>query len=218
MSEEQVRIETKILNEVKEMFSDLTSEVTLHMFTKSGHCLLCNETLSLANQVAKQSDKIKLDHCECDITSEKAQKWKIERHPAIVVEGKGKGLVRFYGIPSGYEFGSLIETILLAGQEDRIKLDPSVKEEVEKLEKPVHLQVFVTPTCPYCPRAVLTAFQFAMLNTNIIADMIEATEFQELSMKYRVQGVPKTVVNDDWDIVGAVPERMLLEKVKEAIS
>jgi glutaredoxin-like protein len=217
MSTGKVRIEQKILDDVKQMFDGITSDVTLHMFTNKDHCLLCNETLDLAQQIADQSDKVTLDHCECDINSEKAQKWKIERHPAIVVEGLGKGLIRFYGIPSGYEFGSLIESIIMAGKEGHSDLDSEIVEEIEAIDKPVHLQVFVTPTCPYCPRAVLTAFKFAMLNENITADMIEATEFQELSMKFNVQGVPKTVINDDWDIVGAVPEKMVLDKVKEAL-
>jgi glutaredoxin-like protein len=164
MSESQVRIEEKILNEIKQMFDGITSDVTLHMFTKKEHCLLCNETLSLAEQVANQSDKVTLDHCDCDINSEKAQEWKIERHPAIVVEGLGKGLIRFFGIPSGYEFGSLIESIIMSGKEQPLDLDPDVVKEIEQIDKPLHLQVFVTPTCPYCPRAVLTAFKFAMLN------------------------------------------------------
>ncbi len=217
MSTAKVRIEKKILDEVKQMFDEITSDVTLHMFTNKNHCLLCNETLDLAQQIADQSDKVTLDHCECDITSEKAQKWKIERHPAIVVEGLGKGMIRFYGIPSGYEFGSLIESIIMAGKEEHSDLDPEIVEEIKTIDKPVHLQVFVTPTCPYCPRAVITAFKFAMLNENITADMIEATEFQELSMKFNVQGVPKTIINDNWDIIGAVPEKMVLDKINEAL-
>ena len=232
MSESKVRIEEKILNEVRQMFDGLTSNVTLHMFTNKNHCLLCNETLDLAEQVANQSEKVRLEHCECDIESEKANKWRIERHPAIAVEGKGKGMIRFFGIPSGYEFGSLIESIIMSGTDGVLDLDPELVQEIEEIDQPVHLQVFVTPTCPYCPRAVLNAFKFAMLNENITADMIEATEFQELSMKYQVQGVPKTVINDDWleedddgdilrypkwTIVGAVPESALLNKVKEAL-
>ena len=232
MSEGKVRIEEKILNDVRQMFDGLTSDVTLHMFTNKNHCLLCNETLDLAEQIANQSERVKLDHCECDINSEKAQQWQIQRHPAIAIEGKGKGMIRFFGIPSGYEFGSLIESIIMAGTDKESDLDPEIVEEIEKIDKPVHLQVFVTPTCPYCPRAVLNAFKFAMLNENITADMIEATEFQDLSMKYLVQGVPKTVINDDWieedddgdilqipkwSVVGAVPENTLLDKVKEAL-
>ena len=219
MSNDKVRIEEKILADVKTMFDGISSDVTLHMFTKKDHCLLCNETLSLAEQVSNQSEKVILDHCECEVTSDKAQDWKIERHPAIAIESASvKGLIRFYGIPSGYEFSSFIESIRMAGANGEPELDPEVIEEVKKIDKPVHLQVFVTPTCPYCPRAVLTAFKFALLNDNITADCVEATEFQELSMKYRVQGVPKTVINEDFDVIGAVPEKMLLEKVMNAIS
>jgi len=218
MSEHKIKIEDKILNEIKSMFENMESEVTLHMFTKKNHCLLCNETLSLVEQVAAQSDKVILDHCECDIESEKAQMWKIERHPAIVVEGQAKGLIRFYGIPSGYEFGSLIESIIMSSKSEGVDLDPELIEEIRAIEKPLHLQVFVTPTCPYCPTAVLSAFKLAMLNENIIADMIEATEFQELSMKYNVQGVPKTVINDNWDVVGGVPTQTLMVKVREALA
>ena len=218
MSDNKVKIEDKILDQIKDMFNTIDSEVTLHLFTQKDHCLLCNETLDLVEQVTAQSDKVILDHCECDINSEKAQKWKIERHPAIVVEGKAKGLIRFYGIPSGYEFGSLIESIIMSGTDKGSDLDSTLVEEIEAIDKPLHLQVFVTPTCPYCPTAVLTAFKLAMLNENITADMVEATEFQELSMKYSVQGVPKTVINDNWDVVGGVPPQTVMEKVREALA
>ena len=218
MSDNKIKIEDKILAQIKDMFNTIDSEVTLHMFTQKDHCLLCNETLDLVEQVTAQSDKVLLDHCECDINSEKAQKWKIERHPAIVVEGKGKGLIRFYGIPSGYEFGSLIESIIMSGTNKGSDLDSALVEEIEAIDKPLHLQVFVTPTCPYCPTAVLAAFKLAMLNENITADMVEATEFQELSMKYHVQGVPKTVINDNWDVVGGVPPQTVMEKVREALA
>lgn len=214
----KIRIEDKILNDVRQMFEGLNQEVTLHMFTTQTHCLLCNETLSLAEKVAEQSDRITLNHCDCsDLNSDDAKKWKIARHPAIAIEGLGKGLIHFYGIPSGYEFGSLIESLMLAGKDGHLDLDPHIIEELEKIDQPVHIQVFVTPTCPYCPRAVLAAIKFAMVNENITADCIEATEFSELSNKYRVQGVPKTVINDTVEVVGAVPEQALLAKVKEAL-
>jgi glutaredoxin-like protein len=218
MSEHKVRIEDKILNEIKGMFQSIERDVTLHMFTRKDHCLLCNETLDLVQQVAAQSDKVILKACECDINSDEAKKFKIERHPAIVVEGQGKGLIRFYGIPSGYEFGSLIESIIMSGKTTGSDLDPELVEEILAIDKPLHLQVFVTPTCPYCPTAVLNAFKLAMLNENVIADMVEATEFQELSMKYQVQGVPKTVINDSWDVVGGVPPQTLMSKVREALA
>ena len=106
----------------------------------------------------------------------------------------------------------------MSGKTTGSDLDPELVDEIKAIDKPLHLQVFVTPTCPYCPTAVLSAFKFAMLNENVTADMVEATEFQELSMKYQVQGVPKTVINDSWDVVGGVPPQTLMSKVREALA
>ena len=89
----------------------------------------------------------------------------------------------------------------------------------KKLDKPWHLQVFVTPTCPYCPRAVLLAHQMAMENPEMItAEGVEATEFPELANRFNVRGVPQTVINSGaGSVVGAVPEQNLLAEIMRAI-
>jgi hypothetical protein len=46
----------------------------------------------------------------------------------------------------------------------------------------------------------------AFSNEHITATSIEATEFMDLSRKFRVTGVPKTIVNESIEIVGALPE------------
>ena len=46
------------------------------------------------------------------------------------------------------------------------------------MSKPVHIQVFVTLTCPYCPMAVQLAHEMAMESPLITSDMVEATEFE----------------------------------------
>jgi glutaredoxin len=86
------------------------------------------------------------------------------------------------------------------------------------LSEPLHLQVFVTPTCPYCPQAVILAHQLALESDYITADMVEATEFPHLSMKYQVMGVPRTVVNETVHVEGVAPEQMLVAKMEEALS
>jgi predicted DsbA family dithiol-disulfide isomerase len=60
------------------------------------------------------------------------------------------------------------------------------------------------------------AHKMAMASDLVTADMVEATEFPDLSMKYNVMGVPRTVINEDIHIEGAVPEHMLLAKMQEA--
>ena len=67
--------------------------------------------------------------------------------------------------------------------------------------------MFVTPTCPYCPPAVILAQQMAYYSPRVRADMIEATEFPPLAQKYNVYGVPRTVINEKEFIEGAVPAK-----------
>jgi glutaredoxin-like protein len=125
--------------------------------------------------------------------------------------------IRYFGIPSGYEFSSLIEDIMMVSS-GQSGLSAATKEVLANLEKPVHLQVFVTPTCPYCPQAVLLAHKLAFESDKVKADMVEAIEFPHLSMKYQVQGVPRTVINETVHQEGAAPEAMLLAKLKEAVA
>ena len=96
-------------------------------------------------------------------------------------------------------------------------LPANIIEDIKKVDRPVHLQVFVTPTCPYCPQAVTTAHAFAFINENIKADMVEATEFPHLAQKYNVRGVPRTIINDDDYLEGAAPDQTVLEKINESL-
>lgn len=57
----------------------------------------------------------------------------------------------------------------------------------------------------------------AKASERVTADVIEAIEFPHLAQKYRVMGVPKTVINDRVEVVGAVPESQLITKVLEAV-
>jgi glutaredoxin-like protein len=130
-------------------------------------------------------------------------------------EPRKRGIV-YLGIPSGYEFSSLVQDILMAGHGDS-GLNQTTREALEKLAEPVRIQVFVTPTCPYCPGAVHLAHQMAYQSDLVQAEMIEAMEFPELAQKFGVMGVPRTVINDRQHVEGAVPEAVLLEQVLAAV-
>ncbi|MEW6248138.1 MAG: thioredoxin family protein [Nitrospirota bacterium] len=86
-----------------------------------------------------------------------------------------------------------------------------------KVDRPVHMQVMVTLTCPYCPVAVRTAHRFAMASDHITADMVETTEFPHLAVKYNVQGVPNTIINETHSVLGAQPEVAVAQEVLKAI-
>ena len=194
----------------------LVDPVVIKYFTQTISCQFCTETGQLLEEVADLSDLIELQVHNFVTDKEIAEEYGIQRIPATVIMGKQDYGIRFYGIPSGYEFNTLIEDIVAVSQQEPGLLEETL-EQLARIQEPVHMQVFVTPTCPYCPAAVRTAHAFAMASEQITADMVEAVEFPQLGNKYGVFGVPKTVINEKWDLEGAAPESLLLAKVYEAV-
>ncbi len=202
---------------ISKEFSSLNGPVKLVNFTRELECRYCRETTSLMQEISELSDKVSAEVYNLATDKDAVQEYKVDKVPAtIFVNGADRGL-RFYGVPSGYEFVTVLDTVKMISN-DNSGLSNETKTFLKELKKPVHLQVFVTPTCPYCPRAVTLAFRLAYESPLITADAIEATEFPELAMKYGVQGVPRTVINDTLDVEGAVPEHMLIDAIKEAVS
>jgi len=64
---------------------------------------------------------------------------------------------------------------------------------------------------------VRLAHQFAMESEHITADCVEATEFPDLVTLYRVQAVPKTVINEEHSLEGSLPESYFLDTVLKAV-
>lgn len=206
----------KIVKELEEDFKGLKKEVTLKFFTQELECRFCNDTRGLLEEISNLSDKFKLEVYDFMKDKDIADKHGVDKIPATVVMADEDKDIKFYGIPSGYEFGSLIEAIKLVST-GKSPLTDDTRSFLDSLEKEVHLQVFVTPTCPYCPGAVILAHQLAHYSPKVKADMIEATEFPELSVKYQVMGVPRTVINESEFQEGSAPEPMLIEKIKAAV-
>jgi predicted DsbA family dithiol-disulfide isomerase len=61
------------------------------------------------------------------------------------------------------------------------------------------------------------AHKLAIENEHITADVIEISEFIDLAQRYRVQGVPKTVINDRVEFAGALPEPRFVQQVLQAL-
>jgi glutaredoxin-like protein len=205
---------------LEEKFAELTSPVKMIVFTQEMECQYCKETRQLAEEVAELSDMITLEVYDFMAHQEIAEQYNVDKIPATIIMTGGDAPkdfgIRFFGIPSGYEFASVIEDIMMVG-EGETGLSAEMKSWVAELDAPIHLQVFVTPTCPYCPQAVLLGHKLAMESDMITADMVEAIEFPHLSNKYSVQGVPRTVINETVHMEGAAPEPMLLAKLKQAV-
>ncbi|HEC82409.1 MAG TPA: glutaredoxin [Thermoplasmatales archaeon] len=202
---------------IKERFNtEMKDKVKIIYFTQDFECQFCRETRQILEELKSLSDNIEIEIHEFDKEKNLAEKYDVDKIPAIIITGKKNYGIRFFGIPSGYEFSTLLEDIIHVSN-GKTNLKESVKKEIKKIDKSLHIQVFVTPTCPYCPSMVHLAHQMAIENENIRADMVEVVEFPHLAQKYRVMGVPKTVINDVREIVGAIPEEKFVEEIKLAL-
>ncbi len=212
-------MDDKTREDVRNLLSDLTGPVKLLMFTQEFECQYCRETHQIIEEVAELSDKVTVEIRDFVEDEALAKELNIDKIPAIAVLGENDTDygIRFFGIPSGYEFMSLLEAIKLVSKGE-LQLTDETKAFLDSLEGPLHLQVFVTPTCPYCPRAVMLAHQLAYASDKVRGDMIEANEYPHLAMRYQVMGVPRTVINEEAFVEGAVPEHMLLHKLQEAVA
>ncbi len=212
-------LDDQIKSELAKQLSVLNKKVKMVMFTQELECQYCRETKQILTELSEVSDKISLQIKNFVTDKADAEKYGVDKIPATVLldENEKDYGIKFYGIPSGYEFASLLEDIKLLGT-GITGFDPRIENEIKNVDSDVHMQVFVTPTCPYCPQAVITAHKFAYLNERIKSDMVEATEFPHLSNKYSVRGVPRTVINENNFIEGAAPEQMVFDKVKAALT
>ena len=141
-------------DEIKRLFDGLVGDVRLIYFTQresplfipGQECETCKDTRLLLEEIAALSDKLKLEVHDFVAESELAREHGIDRIPALVLVGDGvKGKVRYFGMPSGYEFSVLLASLVDASK-GAGELSESTVDVLSSLEKQLHIQVFVTPT------------------------------------------------------------------------
>jgi len=203
---------------------ELLAPVMLTAFTRKPYvldspnleCEFCRETEELVSEVAELSDKIVLNIREYSPDDGAASSLGVDKLPAVVIAGDESRGVTFYGIPGGFEFNTFVDGIIDVSR-NATMLPAPVKEIVRGVNRDLHVQVFYTLTCPYCPSAVRTAHQMAVENPkHIRADAVEAAEFPLLVSKYDVIAVPTVVVNDRIEFEGALPEAEFVNHVLQA--
>ena len=145
-------LDEKVREQVKEMFKELKNPVKLLVFTQDSlitvpglECETCKDNRLLMEEVASLSDKISVEIVDFMKDKEKAAEYKIDKIPATVVQGEKDHGIRIYGMPAGYEFPTLLSAIKNVSMTSSDLSDDS-KEKIKKITKPVHIQVFITPT------------------------------------------------------------------------
>jgi len=131
----------------------------------------------------------------------------------LEVEKESNGIY-FSGIPSGHEFNSLILAILQSSG-TALKLDSTLTSMIEKINETLHFEVFISLSCHNCPDVVQSLNQFALLNNNISAEMIDGGLFQTLIDERNIQGVPSVYLNGELFANGKIDTAQLLDKLIE---
>lgn len=210
---------------VKRRFdAELKRDVTLTLYTQpvtrlyipGRDCQTCGQTQQLVQELSDLSRRLSLDVVDYYSNHEDAASRGIEMIPALTVGADGNDGARFYGLPSGREFPALLDTIVAASSRQRT-LELETRMQLKRLPEDVHIQVFVTPTCSYSPALARLAHAMALESPRVIADVVEVQEFPHLGRLYGVMSVPKTVINETVQFVGAVPESVLVQRVLQAV-
>ncbi len=200
---------------LKEVLKEMINDVNIVYFTQEYECKTCKETRDFLEELSILSDKIKLNIYDFVEDKYKAEELEIDKIPAIALldDKNFDPGIRFYGIPAGYEINSFIQGLLeVSGKRD--ELSKEIINKINKIDKDIHIMVFVTLACPYCASAVINAHRLALESDKIKADMVESSTFPHLAIKYLVSGVPKIIINEKKEFLGAQPIEKFLTVIE----
>jgi glutaredoxin-like protein len=143
-------LSTKIQADVSKALEGMAGPVKLVVFTQTApalECEMCAETRALVEEVAAlaPASKLTLEVKDFVADTTAVEAYQVDKIPAIALVGAKDYGIRFYGIPAGYEFSSLMDDIVTVSKGES-GLAPATKAAVAKINQPVHIQVYVTPT------------------------------------------------------------------------
>ncbi len=131
--------------EIAQRIADIAHDVQLIMFTQENECRFCETTRQMVEELSALSGKLSAEIRDLTGDAEMVRQYGITKVPAIVVRGERDYGIRFYGVPAGYEFPTLLEAVRDVGRRDP-ELPASILGTLAGIDQPVHLQVMVTPT------------------------------------------------------------------------
>ncbi len=196
---------------IKESFLEsLKDDVLLEVYTQKGKNDQFNEAaVSLVKALAELSGKLKVSfHTVGDA---QAAKRNVTRSPSVLI-APDKYRIRYTGAPLGEEGRSFLIAIMMASTGKALLTEDTVKKMTNDLRDKRDIQVFVSPTCPYCPQQVLSAFSAAIVKPDLVsAEAVEIYENSDLAETLGSLAVPQTFMNGTFTGAGLQPEPMFTE-------
>ena len=138
-------LKEKDREKLTQVFKEIEKDVKIVMFTQEMECPHCEMTRMMLEEISGLSDRLSLEVHDFVAEADLAKKYGVDKIPAIMLVGDRDYGIRFYGVPAGYEFAALVEDIKDVGGRDP-GLSKEVMAELAKVDKPVHMQVLISPT------------------------------------------------------------------------
>ncbi|HXW68198.1 MAG TPA: FAD-dependent oxidoreductase, partial [Dissulfurispiraceae bacterium] len=207
-STEMLPDETKKV--LSDTFRQLQNVVELEVYLSKESNQYNEATATLLKGIAELTDKIKMRSLKLD--SDEAKHKGITRSPTILISPDRFG-ISYVGAPVGEEGRTLIMALILVSNNGTLLSEQSLKRLFE-LKEPRHIQIFVSPTCPYCPQHALIAISAAIALPKLITvEIIEMYENRDFMDKYHIITVPFTVINEVMIGSGVRPPELFVEEI-----
>ncbi len=212
MAQQEI-IPDEVKKAIKESFDEgLKDDVVLEVYTQKGKNDQFNEAaVSLIKTLAELSDKLKVSYHA--IGDPQSVKRNVTRTPTVLI-APDKYRIRYTGAPVGEEGRSFLIALMMASTNTGLLTEESIARIKDKLRDKRDIQVFVSPTCPYCPQQVLTAFSAAIIKPDLVsAEAVEIYENQDLAESLGSLAVPQTFMNNTFTGAGLQPEPWFVESL-----
>ena len=140
----------QVISQISQTFEQMKEPVQILFFGLAENCEYCADTQQLLEEVVAINQKLQLSIYDLHDHADMAKKFNVDKAPSIVIAARDGDQItdfgiQYSGIPAGHEFGTLINDVVLVSGRDS-GLSEEVREFLKNLQKPLHLQVFVTPT------------------------------------------------------------------------
>ncbi len=210
------------LNNIKREMGKLKEKVVLKLFTdfktkdkkKVRTCMACEGVYSLLKTLEENSNgKLEIKEFSTEENEEEAKKYNVMRIPAILfLDNEGKEIIRYSAPPMGAELAPFINSIQYFSGVRPYYADQIITH-LKKIERS-KVKMFISQTCSYCPQTVPVLNLFAIVSKGkISAEIIDVDANPDIAMKYQVQGVPHTVVNEKEHIYGMFNPQDFLDRL-----
>lgn len=199
-------LDTTILQQVKDVFKDLTHQYTFKVTAHPQHEKAA-ELKEFINDFVSTSQLFKAQFVETDDMTIQF---------SLLKDNEETGVI-FRGIPNGHEFTSLLLAVLNADGKGKNLPDEAICKRIQRLKGNIKLQTYVSLTCTNCPDIVQALNVMALISPKITHEMIDGALFQDEVERLNIQAVPTVYANGELLHIGRGSLGELLTKLEDMI-